>query len=250
MATPFTRDTLARQGFTLSQAVQEELERLQADGQLGDGSKTEPRCYVCCEAESKSLVNKLLAAGLTNREVAESCEAINGRRRSVRDTRLIDAEHVYRHRKAHFRVDEPALAVYRHIVERYAEQANIDHINGVASAVSPLAVFHTVMAKGFGGVVDGDKEISVKETMEAAKTLHELLSRDAGQKKMADIMFMMDRIVTAAQAFVPVDKQEAFLAMVEGREQMPELTEHVQRITTAAVREFAPRSTTDERDAL
>jgi hypothetical protein len=243
-----TRDDIARSRFTLTEAVRQELDTLRAQGQLGDGTKTEPRCYVCCEVESKKLVNKLLAAGLTNREIAESCEFINSRRRAVGDNRLIDARHVYDHAREHFKIDEPAQAAYRAIVERHAEQANIDHINGIGTAVSPYAVLHTIMVKGFAGVAAEGASVSVKDLITAAVKIHEWTSADAGQKKMADIVYAMDRIVTAAQYFVPKEDQAAFLAMCEGREEIPGLAEHVQSITTAAVREFAPKSTHDEDD--
>lgn len=245
-----TRDEISRSRFTLTEAVRQELDQLRAQGQLGDGTKTEPRCYVCCEAESKKLVNKLLAAGLTNREIAESCEFINGRRRSVDDPRIIDARHVYEHSREHFKLDEPAQAAYRAIVERHAEQSNIDYINGIGTAVSPYAVLHTIMVKGFAGVAAEGAEVSVKDLITAAAKLHEWTSADAGQKKMADIMFAMDRIVNAAQQFVPKDQQAEFLAMCEGRAEISDLAEHVQSITTAAVREFAPHSTHDDEDIL
>jgi hypothetical protein len=243
-ATPLTRDVIARQNFTLSQAVQEELERLQAEGQLGDGSRTQPRCYVCCEVESKKLVNKLLAAGLTNREIAESCEAINTRRRSVGDDRFIDATHVYQHRRNHFKLDEPAQAVYRSIVERHAEQANIDHINGVGTAVSPYAVLHTLMVKGFSDVSAGDTQVSVKDLIAASAKLHEWANQDASQKKMADVMYTLDRIIQAAQEMIPSDRHEEFLARVEGREATGAI-EMARQVAQQAVREFSPASTSD-----
>jgi hypothetical protein len=250
-ATPLTRDSIARQNFTLSQAVQEELGRLQEQGQLGDGVHTQPRCYVCCEVESKSLVNKLLAAGLTNREIAESCGAINTRRRSVGDERLIDASHVYRHRRTHFKLDEPAHAVYRSIVERHAEQANIDHVNGVGTAVSPYAVLHTLMVKGFADVTTGASAVTVKDLISASSKLQEWINQDTSQQKMADIMVTVDRIIQAAHEMIPAERHEEFLARVEGREEpMAALTERMEQTVQEAVREFTPRTTSDDNDDL
>lgn len=252
MPGPITRDEIARNQFTLPQAVQQELEELRERGELGDGSKTEPRCFVCCEAESKSLVNKLLAAGLTNREIAESCEFINRRRRSVGDVRIIEARNIWWHNKEHFKVDDPVRAVYRSITERYAEQVNIDHVNGVGTAVAPYAVLHVAMAKGFADLAAGNTHPTVKETLFAATKLHELTSADAGQKKMADMLYMMDRIIQAAQHYVPEDKHEEFLALVEGRIDSPmaALSERVYEQAHAVVREFAPHSTRDEEENL
>lgn len=251
MPNAITRGETTRGTFTLSQAVQDELERLRDEGQLGDGAKTEPRCFICGEVESKKLVNKLLAAGLTNREIAESCEFINKRRRAVGDERLIEAAHVYRHRREHFNVDDPAQAVYRSIVEREAEDANLDHINGVGTAVSPYAVLRTVMVKGFGHIATSETSPSVTETMAAATKLHELTSRDAGQKKMADLLFLMDRIIAAAQQFIPVEDHEAFLSVVEGRDvPLLALSEKVHQVAVEGVRTFVPKSSTDDDDLL
>lgn len=250
MPGPLTRDEIARDRFTLPQAVQREIEELRHSGELGDGTKTEPRCYVCCEAESKKLVNKLLAAGLTNREIAESCEFINKRRQAVGDDRLIDARGVWYHNREHFKLDDPVRAVYRSITERHAEQANIDHINGIGTGVSPYAVLHVAMVKGFADIAAGNTPVSVRDTMAAATKLHEFTTADAGQKKVADMMNMMDRIITAAQYFVPQDKYEDFLTMVEGRVEAPmaALTEKVHETAQAAVREFAPHSTRDDEE--
>jgi hypothetical protein len=252
MPNPLTRDEIARQGYTLSDAVRRQLDQMRFQGELGDGSKTEPRCFVCCEAESKKLVNKLLAAGLTNREIAESCDGINARRRQVGDVRFIEAAHVYRHRKEHFSVDEPAKAVYRSITERYAEQSNIDHINGVGTAVHPYALMHVVMTKGFEGIVNDRQLVSTGDALKAAKDLHQMTAADADQKKMADILYTLDRIISAAQHFIPAAQHEEFLAMVEGREAisapLAALTEHVHEAAHEAVRGFAPKSMSDEED--
>ena len=124
-----------------------EIEAARASGELD--TPTGPRCYVCCESESKKLVNSLLAAGLTNREIVECCEDINNRRRGKGDKRIINARNVWTHRRTHFDVDRPAMAVYREIMERRAEEANQDYINGIGHAITPYAVLETVMVKGY-----------------------------------------------------------------------------------------------------
>lgn len=236
--------------LTLDEATRKEIETLREEGLLGDGMHTEPRCYVCCEVESKDLVNKLLAAQLTNREITESCRAINQRRASNDDKRIIGARHVWYHRINHFNVDAPAQAWARKIVERQAEAANIDHINGVGHAITPLAVLEMVMAKGLQQAIEEERIFSTKETMEAATKFQELVHRDAGTRKMADLMFQMDRIISAAQKYVPVEEQEAFLAAVEGREPLQVLSERVHQKAERVIREFTPDRTLDERDEL
>lgn len=251
MPSSITRDEIARQSVTLPEAVQRELEELRMAGQLGDdyGSKTEQRCYVCCEVESKKLVNKLLAAGLTNREIAESCQFINKRRMKVGDKRLIDAKHIWYHNREHFNIDEPAKAVYRHIAERYAEQANIDHINGVGTAVHPYALLHTVMVKGFSQVAAESQPVSTHDAIDAATKLHAMTSADAGHKKMADLIYLTDRIIAAAQHFIPSEQYEDFLAMVEGRETITPMAQLTEKVHTV-VREFKPHSLHDDEEVM
>jgi hypothetical protein len=251
MTTELTKEEIMRQSLTLDQTVQGELERLRTEGELGDGTKTEPRCYVCCETESKALVNKLIAAGLTNREITQSCSNINIRRRDVGDKRLIDARNIWWHRREHFNVEEPAMAAYRTIVERYAEQMGIDHINGVGTAVTPLAVLHTVMLKGFFGVATGELPVTVKEMIDAAGKLQAHDDKANSGRQMADMVSMMDRIIEAAQTFVPPEEHGNFLAMVEGRSPMAVLAEKAHEVAEkAAGRSFTPNMSVDEGDAI
>lgn len=253
---PQTRSRNAQ--LTLDESVRAEIEALRASGELGDGTRTEPRCHVCCEVESRELVNKLIAAGLTNREIAESCDSINMRRRDADDERIIGARSVWWHRKQHFNVDKPVQAVLRGILERRAEENNLDHINGVGHAVTPYAVIESTMVRGYQERIANDQADppSVKETIDAAKILHELTSADAGTKKMADLLFKMDRIINAARTFVPAERQDEFLAMVEGRpagkkpDAIDQVAESVHQTAEKAIREFTPPTHVDEEDEI
>jgi hypothetical protein len=234
---------------TLEESVRAEIEAARENGDLGDGLRTEPRCHVCCEVESKELVNRLLCAGLTNREVTESCRYINIRRTDAGDDRIISARSVWHHRRFHFGIDEPAKSVYREIMERRADEDNVDHVNGIGHAITPYAVMETVMVKGYHNVVQDDTVITVKETVDAAARLYDLTNQDTGQRKMADVLYAMDRIIRAAQEFIPESDQEAFLARVDGRptpEPMAALVEHAQQ----AVKEFTPPTRVDVEDEL
>lgn len=254
MVNPPTTRALST-GVTLDATVRAEIEALRASGQLGTGYRTQPRCYVCCEAESKDLVNKLLAAGLTNREIAEACGYINARREEKGDDRMIIARGVWVHRKEHFNLDKPAQEAYRAIFERRAREADRDFEEGTGTAVTPLAVFEVAMAKGYGNITDEATTVTVKEALEAATKLHDITHRDAGQRKMADLLFTMDKIITAAQEFIPPDRREAFLARVRGDGPPPDkpmaaLAEHVREIAQEAIREFTPSAKIGEDDEI
>lgn len=235
--------------LTLDQAVIAEIAKLRDDGQLE--LRAEPRCHVCCEVESRELVNKLLAAGLTNREIAAACSHINLRRREAGDEREIEARNVWAHKyNGHFDVDGPAVGVLREIMERRATEANRDHINGVGHAITPYAVLETMMVRGYQGLTANDAPSpSYGETANASVKLHEMTSRDASQRRMADLLHTMDRIINAAQEFIPVEHQEAFVAAVEGKEYkapMQVLSERTHEVAAKAVKEFhAPRHLDD-----
>lgn len=247
---PITRAKFYGQ-VTLEDAAVAEIEKARAEGNLGDGTRTEPRCHVCCEAESRELVNKLIAAGLTNREITESCGPLNARRQDKGDDRLIDSRKVWQHRRNHFNIDAPIAGVLRDIMERRAEEANRDHVNGIGHAVTPYAVLETLMYRGYQAYANVEAEPpSIRETMSAAVKIHELTAADAGQRKMADMMHMMTRIIDAAERYVAPEDVPAFLAEVEGRKPMTVLSEKVIEVAQEAIKEFTPPRTMDEDDLI
>ena len=52
------------------------------------------------------------------------------------------------HANRHFPVQQVARATYREILERRAKENSVDFIEGVATAITPLAFLETVMVKG------------------------------------------------------------------------------------------------------
>ena len=256
MQEAITSPALVPPNMTLSDAVLAEIEALRNNGDLCPGPRTEPRCHVCCELESKDLVNKLIAAGLTNREIAESCESINWRRHKAGDERAIGARNVWWHRRTHFNIQKPAEAAARAILERRAEEANLDYINGVGHAVTPYAVFETLMMLGYRALTAEDAEVpNHRDMMVAAKTLHEFTNQDSSQRKMADVLDRQDRIINAMNRVVPSQYHDAILAVLEGRE-VPAITpSHVISDTLhedvhQAIKKFVPPVKQDEHDEI
>ena len=58
-----------------------------------------------------------------------------------------------------------AEATYRQILERRAKENGIDFVNAVATAITPMAFYETVMAKGYETLVDSDTRIDVNTGM-------------------------------------------------------------------------------------
>jgi len=249
MTSALTKEEIVNKQLTLTDAAVHEIERLYAAGELGQGYRTVAQCYVCCEQESRELVNRLIACGLTNREITETCNFINNRRREAGDQRIINAKSIWNHKRNHF--DQSFV---REIIERNAAKAHIDHINGVGHAITPYAVWETTMVKGFQqNLVGEDAKVSIADMMAASKQFHEVTTRDAGQRKMADLMYRMDRILTAIWNVVPQEYHQEILRVVEGGETKPDMERAIDAVhdqASKAIKDFTPEIKYDENDAL
>lgn len=240
--------------LTLTQAVLDEIERLHDAGEL-EAPTVEPRCYVCCEVQSRDLVNKLIGQGYTNRQITESCAVINAEREAAEDKRIIGARTVWEHRRAHFNVQDPAMAAIREVVERRAKANNRDFLNGIGHAITPYAVVETTMVRGFQGNL-ANPELdppTIKETLEAAKMLHQMETQEESGRDIAQMMATMDRIISAADKFIPTEFKEAFIAEVEGTplsKPLAVLAERVQDQAEKVVKTFSPSRTMDDGDEI
>ena len=88
-----------------------------------------------------------------------------------------------------------AKATYRAILERRAQENGVDFVKGVATAITPMAFYETVMVKGYETLVDSGTKVDVSTGMIAAGRLQALIESRAGGTSMADIMVQMDRII-------------------------------------------------------
>jgi hypothetical protein len=114
----------------------------------------------------------------------------------------------------------------------------------VGTALTPIAFYETVMVRAYQTLVDPETRVDVHTGLIAATRLHELTGSDPKQLRMIDLRLQMDRIVLAAQEFIPEEHHEAFLARVEGR---PAPTRTIEA-PAPGVREFSPPAPTDEDD--
>jgi hypothetical protein len=201
----------------------------------------EPRCRVCRNDTLRAKINGLLAVGTSYAMILRAIEDDNSQL-DKRERVTIDS--IRNHTVRHFPVQNVARATYREILERRAKENGVDFVNGVATAITPMAFYETVMVKGYETLIDSDTKVDVSTGMIAAARLHELTGRDAGQLKMIDLRQRMDRIVVAAREFIPEELHEAFLARVEGRSAPTRTIEAPAPI----VREFSPPAPKDEDD--
>ena len=123
------------------------------------------------------------------------------------------------HATKHFPVQSVAKATYRDIVERRAQENRIDFIEGVATALTPLAFFEVVMAKAFRAVVDDGTEVSVETGLRAAEKLQSVLD---GRERGTDILELKVQLYQIGQAVRSVVPESMWGAIIEKLEELEE----------------------------
>jgi hypothetical protein len=72
----------------------------------------------------------------------------------------VTIESIRNHTVRHFPVQQVARATYRDILERRAKDNSVDFVEGVATAITPLAVLETIMVKGYQTLIDEGTKFS------------------------------------------------------------------------------------------
>ena len=160
----------------------------------------EPRCRVCRTDALRTKVNHLLAVGTSYAMILRAIEDDNAGL-DKRDRATIDS--VRNHCSRHFAVQNVARATYREILERRAQENGSDFVNGVATAITPMAFFETIMVKSYETLVDPDTKVDINTGMVAAGRLQALIDSRAGQPDWADIRVQVNRIIAAIKSTVP-----------------------------------------------
>ena len=123
----------------------------------------------------RTKVNDLLATGASYAMVLRALGDDNATLEQ-RDRVTIDS--IRNHCVRHFPVQQVARATYREILERRAKENSVDLIEGVATAVTPVAFLETVMVKGYQTLVDELTTVSYRDGMKAALKLNEIARKD------------------------------------------------------------------------
>ena len=131
-----------------------------------------------------------------------------------RDRVTIDS--IRHHTKRHFPVQNVAQATYRAILERRAQENGVDFVKGVATAITPMAFFETVMVKGYETLVDPGTRVDVGTGMMAAGRLQALNESRASGTRIADLRAQMGRIIDAIHDTVPEELWPEILRKIDG----------------------------------
>ena len=178
-----------------------------------NGLPLEPRCRVCRNDEMRQKVNDLLSNGASYAMVLRALKQDNAK---LDKSDWVTIDSIRCHTKRHFPVQNVAKATYRAILEQRAKENGVDFVEGVATAITPMAFYETVMMKGYETLVDPDTKVDVNTGMIAAGRLQALIDSRAGRTSMAEILFKMDRIINAVHDTVPEELWPEILRRIDG----------------------------------
>src|SRR6478672_12135577 len=134
----------------------------------------------------------------------------------------VTIDSIRNHTSRHFPVQQVARATYREILERRASENQVDFVEGVAIALTPIAFYEVVMTKAFRTLVDDRTEVSVETGLRAAEKLQSVLD---GRQRGADVLELkvqLGQIGEAVRAVVPQSMWAAIVEKLEELEQHPE----------------------------
>jgi len=161
----------------------------------------------------RTKVNDLLATGASYAMVVRALGDDNA---TLEKGDQVTIDSIRNHANRHFPVQNVARATYREILERRAKQNSVDFIDGVATAITPLAVLETIMVKGYETLVDELTTVSYRDAMEAALKLNEIARKDEGAHERAQILADMGRIIEVVRTFIPSEQWPDVLAALRG----------------------------------
>ena len=174
----------------------------------------EPRCRICRNDQARTKVNDMLAAGASYAMVLRALAADNAELDKC-DRVTIDS--VRNHCGRHFPVQNVAKATYREILERRAKANGVDFVEGVATAITPIAFFETVMVKSYETLVDSDTRVDVNTGIVAAGRLQSLIDSGDYSRDMLVMKVQLGQICDAVKSTVP---QEMWGTIVEKLEEL------------------------------
>ena len=171
----------------------------------------------------RTKVNDLLATGASYAMVLRALGDDNAKLEKG-DRVTIDS--IRNHTVRHFPVQQVARATYREVLERRAKENSVDFIEGVATAITPLAVLETIMVKGYQTLVDELTTVSYRDAMEAALKLKEIARKDEGAMDRARTLADMGRIIEVVQTFIPSERWPEVQAALRGESPVSQQTSH------------------------
>jgi hypothetical protein len=207
--------------MSVSQALATPVDEIMESSALvpRNGFHLEPRCRVCRNDRMRKKVNDMLATGSSYAMIVRALAADNAEL-DVGDRVTIDS--VRNHCGRHFPVQNVAKATYREILERRAKANGADFVGGLATALTPIAFFETVMVKGYETLVDSGTKVDVSTGMIAAGRLQSLIDSKDYSRDLLLMKVQVSQICEAVKSIVPQEIWGAIIEKLEELEQHPE----------------------------
>ena len=164
-------------------------------------------------------VNDLLATGASYAMVLRALGEDNA---ALDKGDRITIDSVRNHCGRHFPVQNVAKATYRRILERRAQENGVDFVKGVATAITPIAFFETVLVKSYETLVDSDTKVDVNTGIVAAGRLQSLIDSRDYSRDLLVMKVQLGQICDAVKSTVPQEMWAAIVEKLEELEQHPE----------------------------
>jgi len=197
---------------TVRGIVQESVESMALASGI-NGSNLQPRCRICRNDSLRTKVNDLLTTGAS---YAMVLRALGDDNATLEKGDQVTIDSIRNHAARHFPVQQVARATYREILERRAKENSVDFIEGVATAITPMAFLESVMVKGYQTLVDEDTTVSHRDGMEAALKLNEITRKDEDALERARTLAEMGRIIEVVRTFIPSEQWPEVQAALRG----------------------------------
>ena len=134
----------------------------------------------------------------------------------------VTIDSVRNHCGRHFPVQNVAKATYREILERRARENHVDFVEGVATALTPIAFFETVMVKSYETLVDSDTKVDVNTGIVAAGRLQSLIDSRDYDRELLVMKVQLGQICEAVKSTVPQEMWSEIIEKLEELEQHQE----------------------------
>ena len=207
--------------MSVSEAVRDLVGDTVESMELATGNEfhLEPRCRVCRNDNLRRKVNDQLSVGASYAQIVRALGEDNTK---LAKCDRVTVDSIRNHCGRHFPVQNVAKATYREILERRAKANGVDFVAGVATAITPLAFFETIMVKSYETLVDSDTKIDVNTGMIAAGRLQSLIdSRDYSHDLLV-MKVQLSVICNAVKSTVPQEMWGEIVEKIEEFEQHQE----------------------------
>ena len=203
--------------MTLSQALATPVGEIMDSMEVATRSWfLEPRCRVCRNDKMRQKVNNLLSSGASYTQIVRALGEDNAYL-DKRDQVTVDS--VRTHTARHYPVQNVAKATYRDILESRARANRVDFVEGVTTAITPIAFFETVMVKSYETLVDSDTKVDVNTGIMAAGRLQSLIDSRNYDHELLVMKVQLGQICAAVKSTVPQEMWGAIVEKLEGLEQ-------------------------------